>query len=117
MNNHSKTILTIIVGFLVLFLFTKWLWIIYAMTTIGVISLISTKATAGIVFLWMGLSRVLSYIIPNILLGAIFFLILTPFALISRLLNQSELVLKNETTSLWETEDRAIERDSFEKSW
>ncbi len=117
MENHSKTILTIIVGFLVLFLLTKWFWIIYVITGIGVLSLLSSKASAGIVYLWMGLSRVLSYIIPNVLLSTIFYLVLTPFAIISRILDQNELALKNKATSLWHTEDRAVQKDSFEKSW
>ncbi|EGJ33148.1 hypothetical protein LYNGBM3L_50800 [Moorena producens 3L] len=117
MENHAKTILTIIVGFLLLYLYTKWFWIIYLISSIGVISLISSTATAGIVFLWMGLSKILSYIIPNVVLSVIFYLILTPFALISRLLNPNELALKNNTTSLWNMETRAIQKDSFEKSW
>ena len=69
-------------------------------------------------FLWMKLAWVLSLIIPNILLSAIFYLFLFPIALLSRIFgNNDPLHLKNKGDSNYVDNEKEFDKASFEKPW
>jgi len=65
----------------------------------------------------MGLGMVLSYIIPNILLTLIFFFILLPLALLSKIGNKDPLMLSPGRGSYWVTAEGKPDKESFEKTW
>jgi len=122
----SKTVLTIVIGFLVIntILYvngkieTVWNWSLWVAITIGVLGVLSPFMARKIQDLWMGLSRILSHIIPPILLSIVFFVILFPIALLSRLFgNKDPLQLKKTDKSLFNTIDKSFSKDSFEKTW
>jgi hypothetical protein len=55
---------------------------------------------------------------PNILLSAVFYLILTPFAWLSGILGEKNpLGLKNTQSSMFRDLDRVYGKESFEKPW
>lgn len=117
-NNPSKTVLTISVGFGLIFLFLGHKWALYFALTIGVLGIISDKISFFIDLLWMRLAKILSFIVPNIVLTAIFFLFLFPIAILQKLFsNKNTLQLKNNTTSLWLNTTEKITKSSFEKMW
>ena len=117
-SNSIKTVLTISIGFGVIFLFSNLKWFLYTSLIIGVLSLSSNKIAEGIDFLWMKLAKVLSFIIPNILLSIIFYLFLFPISILSRIFgNKNALQLKNENETLWINTDSQSEKDTFEKMW
>ncbi|WP_299763675.1 SxtJ family membrane protein [uncultured Dokdonia sp.] len=114
----SKTVLTIVVGFLVIYMITKLSWALWVAITIGVLGMLSSFIALKIQDLWMGLSTVLSRIIPPILLSVIFFVILFPVALLSRLFGDKDpLQLKKTDKSLFKTVDKPFSKDTFEKTW
>lgn len=114
----SKTVLTIVVGFLVIYMITKLSWALLVAITIGVLGMLSSFIAVKIQDLWMGLSTVLSRIIPPILLSVIFFVILFPVALLSRLFGDKDpLQLKKTDKSLFKTVDKPFSKDTFEKTW
>ena len=113
-----KTCLTIAVGFIVVFLATKAQWAIYVALIIGAIGLFSDYLSQKIDFLWAKLTWVLSLIVPNILLGAIFYLFLFPIALLSKVFKKDDpLLLKNPESSTFTTEHKEFGKESFEKPW
>lgn len=117
-NNPSKTVLTICIGFCFIFLYFDYKWSLYLALSIGLLGVVSDKISSAIDFLWMKLAKVLSLIIPNLLLTAIFFLCLFPIALLQKLFsNKNTLKLKNNTTSLWSNTTEKISKSSFEKMW
>jgi hypothetical protein len=66
----------------------------------------------------MKLAKVLSFIVPNILLSVIFYCFLFPIAILSKVLgNKNGLQLKNRSNSLWIKKNIQIEKVSFEKMW
>lgn len=66
----------------------------------------------------MKLAGFLSLIIPNILLGIIFFLLLFPIALLSRLFGKNDsLNLKNKSGSTFKNVNKEFDKISFEKTW
>lgn len=112
----TATILVITVGFLVIYLFTSWNLFLYA--ALGVSSFGLFEPTSRLIHhLWMGLATVLSRIIPNILLTLIFFLILFPLALISKIGNKDPLMLSPDHKSYWVHDKGVPSKESFEKTW
>ena len=113
-----KTCLTIAVGFIVVFLATKAQWAIYVSLIVGAIGLFSDYLSQKIDFVWMKLTWVLSLIVPNILLGAIFYLFLFPISMLSKLFKKDDpLLLKNNSSSTFTTEHKEFGKASFEKPW
>jgi hypothetical protein len=117
-TNPIKTILTISVGFMLVYLVTKWNWALSVSLIIGVIGICSNYLSQKIDFVWMKLTWLLSLIIPNILLGTIFYFFLFPISILSRLLGkQDPLHLKNKGNSVFITINKDFDKASFEKSW
>lgn len=117
-NNPTKTVLTISVGLIVVYLFTKVKWVLDISLVIGLIGVFSTYLSKKIDFLWMKLAWVLSKIIPNIVLGIVFYLFLFPLSVLSKLfIGKDILNLKNTSTSIFKTSNKNFEKVSFEKPW
>lgn len=113
-----KTILTITVGFLIVYLITSWTWAIATSLVIGLIGLFSTKLSEIVNFLWMKLTVVLSYIIPTVIMAIIYYLILVPIALLSRIVKrEDEMFLNSGHESTFVEVNRKIDADSLEKMW
>jgi hypothetical protein len=61
---------------------------------------------------------VLSLIIPNILLSAIFFFILFPLSVLSKIFGEKDpLHLKNSSGSLFKDKNKIFDKKSFEHPW
>ena len=117
-SDPVKTVLVITVGMLVVFMFTKWQWAIYVSLIVGILGILSETVAQKIEWVWMKLTWILSLIIPNILLTFVFYLFLTPIALISRLFGEKDqLGLKNNKSSMFKTSNKNFEPQSFEKTW
>lgn len=118
-HNSSKTILTIVGGLLIIHLLTQIkLWLTIALV-LAIIGILSNYLSQKIEFLWKKLSWILSLIIPNILLGLLFYLFLFPIALISKLFGQKDpLFLKNGRPSTYRVRKQTgFGKESFEKMW
>jgi len=117
-SNPAKTVLTISMGMLVLYFFTKWQWPLWLSFGIGLIGLLSTFLSEKIEWLWMKLAWLLSLLIPKILLSIIFYLLLFPIALISKIFKKTDpLMLKNNSTSTFTTVNKKFSKENFEKIW
>jgi hypothetical protein len=117
-DHPYRTLLTIVVGFLLVYLLTGRQWAIMAALAIGIPGLFSPWFTCKISHLWMQLARLLSLVVPNILLSLVFFLVLTPLAIASRLLGQKDpLFLRNRRESTFREVDKTFDRASLEKPW
>lgn len=117
-TNPSQTALTIVTGFIVIYFVTKWDAVLWVSLVVGLMAVFSTYLRQKIDFLWMKLAWVLSLIVPNILLSIIFYLLLFPIALLSRLFgNKDPLHLKNNQDSHYVNCDKDFDKTSFEKPW
>lgn len=115
-NNSSTTVLTIVVGFAVIFWITKMEWALYVAISVGVLGILSSWLRDQIDFLWGLLAKVLSYIVPNILLSLIFYFFLTPVAFLSKIFGKKDpLKLKNKSDSVYVVEEKTFAPESFEK--
>lgn len=113
-----QTMLTISVGFSVIYLVTKQTWAIWVSVIIGVIGMFSPYLSAQIDFLWAKLTWVLSLIVPKILLSTVFYLFLFPIATLSKWFgNKDNLYLKNPPKSTFKDINKTFDKNSFEKPW
>ena len=113
-----KTILIIVVGMIVIHTLTNFKWALYTALIVGITGAFSNYLARKINYIWLKIGMVLSYIVPNILLTMIFYLFLTPIALLSRLFGEkNQLNLKNLDTSLFKVRNSCFSKESFEKPW
>ena len=115
-DKSKSTVLTICMGFLLIYLFTDSQLFLYISLAVGILGLsdyMSRLIDKG----WMGLSKLLSYIVPNILLTLVFYLILFPFALINKLVQDDPLLLSSDHNTYWVEDEEPTDPKSFEKSW
>lgn len=117
-TNPAKTVLIITLGFGVLFLVTKHNWMLYVGLGVGLLGAISAFLAEKIDWIWTKIGWILSKIIPNIFMTIIFYLVLTPTAVLSRLLGKKDpMDLKNNASSLFKTKSTTFTKESFEKPW
>ncbi|MEY4885328.1 MAG: hypothetical protein RL151_637 [Bacteroidota bacterium] len=117
-SDPRQTILVITLGMIVVYLAFQVKWAINVALIVGIAGLLSDKLAEKIDWLWMKLTWVLSMIVPNILLSAVFYLFLTPIAIFSRIFGEKNpLSVKNITPSLFKDHGKAFDKASFEKPW
>ena len=116
-EKSKSTILVICVGFLLIYLKFHWRWSIITSVVIGLIGILSPFLSRQVEWLWTKLSKLLSYIVPNILLTIIFYFFLFPIALLSRLFNKDPLMLSGKYKTYFIDMNKAVDKKSFENIW
>jgi hypothetical protein len=117
-NNIDKTILTIVIGFLVVFVVSQWNWALMISLGVGLIGIFSTFLSKKIEWLWMQLTKILSMIVPNIILTAVFYLILFPVAILSRILGKKDTMrLKGGSQTCYIELNKSFSKDDFTYPW
>ncbi|HXB90793.1 MAG TPA: hypothetical protein VNU72_00825, partial [Puia sp.] len=66
---------------------------------------------------WMKLSVILGALTGNILLTVIFFVVIVPLGLISRMLGKNDLLLSPGATSFFKIKDHLYTREDLEQPW
>lgn len=115
----AKTMLVLTLASLVIYLITKttpWLYVAAAMAAIGAFS---GQVSRIIDRLWMGLAGMLGKFVPVILMGIVFFLVLTPLAWLSRLFGKQRnpLMLRDPGVTVFVELEREFPEESFLKTW
>ncbi len=117
-QNHSKTILAIVVGLLAISFIFEIPILIKIGLGIGVLSLLSTFFEEKIAWAWGKIGMALGYINGNILLSIIFFLLLTPIALVMRFLaGKDNLTLRIPKDTVFTTRNQKYEAKDLENVW
>jgi hypothetical protein len=116
-DTSKSTILVISMGFLIIYVVFSWHWAVLVSLVIGVIGILSSYLSKKIEWVWMKISQLLGYIIPNILLTIMFFLFLYPISLLSKLFSKDPLMLSNKHKTYFIDINKEIDKKSFEKTW
>ena len=116
-SNPSKTILVIVTGLLILYFFTKLDYLFNFILLIALIGVFSTYLSRKIELFWFKLAYILGLIIPNIILGLIFYFFLFPIALLSRITSKDPLFLKNNSNSIYREVNKSFDKLSFKNTW
>lgn len=127
--DRYQSLLVIVVGFLVLyFIFQKNYdlyffefkrnYFLYAAVAIGVSSLMFDSVADIILKGWMKIAEVLGFINTRILMSLVFFIFLTPFALLQRVLSRKNfLSLKDSDSTVFHTRDHEYKPEDFDNIW
>jgi hypothetical protein len=118
-EKHLETILSIVLGLAVIFLFTKNKYLVPSIVVVIGIGLFSTYLTEKIHWFWMKLSHVMGSIMSKVLLSVIFYLFLFPVALLSRVfIKKNSLQLKKtKESSYYETRNHQYVAEDIENPW
>ncbi len=117
-SNPIHTMLVITVGFILIYFIFKWKWFLMIAFLCGITGIFSPFLSKQIDFLWMKLATVLSFIIPNIILGIIFYFFLFPIAIISKLLGSKDpLKIHFKGESMYRETEKQFDPKSFENPW
>lgn len=118
-GNHPtdalKTALVLVVAATVAYRITGAAGWFYAALITGIVSFASGRAAALIHRLWSGLSRVLGYVVPNIILFLVYFVILTPIALIYKISGRNQKHIKGSSTYV--SLEKTFDKTMLEKMW
>lgn len=116
-DTPDSTILVISMGFLAIYLIFSCQWAVFASLIFGIIGIISNTLSGLIARGWMILSRLLSFIIPPVILSIIFYLFLFPISLIFRIFNKDPLLLSDQYNTYFFPVDNETNEQRFEKIW
>lgn len=117
-SNPSKTVLVITVGFLVLYLIFGNKYFLNVGIVVGILGVLSEWVSQKIEWFWFKLTYILSLIIPNVLLGVIFYLILTPIAFFAGLAQKTDtLQIKKPGISSFSTVNKKYSPSDLKNPW
>jgi len=117
MKSHT-TLLAIIFGFLSIHFFYESKIILNFLILISGVSLISKSFSDWIEKIWNFISKVLSYIVPNIVLSLIFFLLLVPLSFFSKAFkSKTEYNTKNNSDTNFIISNKVYSKKFFERAW
>jgi hypothetical protein len=117
-SDPARTLLTICIGFLVLYFFTRHEWILYFILPFGLAGILSSWFRKFIDNLWMKLVWVLGHIVPPIILTLIFFVVVFPVSFLARLTKRQGIIqLKDNEKSLLIAGSKEFPKSSFERPW
>ncbi|AWV99938.1 SxtJ family membrane protein [Arcticibacterium luteifluviistationis] len=117
-QNNAEIILSIVVGFLAFYFIFDIQGLLYAAGIIGLLGLLSSSFASLISKVWLKLAEVLGRINGSILLTIIFFLVLTPMALLMRLFNGgATLNLKKPSKTTFAERNHEYTADDLKNIW
>lgn len=117
-NQNLQTILVITVGFVALYLYFNIEYLLYIGFAVGLIGIVSDYLTSKIVWVWFKISWILSKIVPNILLSVIFYCVLFPISILSKIFGDKDpLNLQNTKSSLFTETNKEFKKIDFEKPY
>jgi hypothetical protein len=116
-SNPSKTLLTIVTGFMVVYMVTSLKWVLLTATILGIVGVLSEYASKKIEWLWFKLTWILSLIVPNILLSIVFFLFLFPISLLAKLFSKSNALQLKNIESTWIEVNKKFSKESLQNPW
>lgn len=117
-RKNIEAILAISTGLLLLYLIFKIEGFIIAAFIVSLVSLLFGIIADGIGWLWLTFAKGLGFVMGNILLTIVFFVFLTPVALISKLFRKDLLLLKRKPrSSFYFSRQKTFGAEDFENMW
>ena len=86
--------------------------------SVGLAGVISEYLALKIEWLWFKLAKLLSYIVPNILLSIVYYFFLFPIALLLKVVSRKNLLqLKKEGNTNWVSVNKQFGKKDLENPW
>ncbi len=116
-SETPKTQLVIVVGLLVIAAILDNEIIAYASLIIGLICLVIPPAGHWIVWGWYKLALILSRVMNPLVLGIVYFIFISPIAILFRLFGNDPMRLKDNKGSMYEIREKTYTKEDLEKPW
>ncbi|MEZ4826686.1 MAG: hypothetical protein R3C61_10400 [Bacteroidia bacterium] len=117
-NAPEQTTSILTTAFFAMSLFWGWKWAAAVVLITGLSGIFSPWLSLRIHTFWMKISAVTSAIFPPVILTAIYFLVLFPLSVFSRLAGEKDpLVLKNRKAQMFFPVEKVFGKEDFEKIW
>lgn len=117
-SNPAQTVLVICTGLVLVYFIFDVRWVLYVAFGLGLMSILSTWISLKVEWVWFKLTHLLSLIVPNVLLGLIFFLFLTPIAFLASLFAKKDsFLLKKPENSAYQVINKKYNAGDLENPW
>lgn len=117
-QKYQGTILVLVVALVIIFIFYRNVNLVYAATVLGCIGIFFPWLGNKIHQLWMGLSKVMGYVMNRVLLSVIFFVFLLPVSLLSKVFRKDPLKAGKRADNSYFTERNfTYTKKSLEELW
>ena len=111
-----KTNIVLALASLVVYIIFNVKWFLFVSLLILLAATVSEKAAAKISNIWMKFAHGLGFVTNRIILGAVYYLVLTPHAFFITRKSKKHFFAKNETT-YYKERDAKYSPQSLEKHW
>ena len=112
-----ETLLVIVLGFGLLYLWQDRPWMLYTALGAGVAGMISLRLNQWIHRGWFFLGDQMGRVMGKLLLGVIFFLVLVPVSLLSRLFRNDVFQLRKPANGTYHSRDHLYRAQDLENMW
>ena len=112
-----KTHLVMALGFWVIAWFLELQWLEYTAIGLGGLFIAIPSVGNRIVWLWYRLAFVLSLVVNPVVLGAVYWLFISPIALLFRLFGNDPLQKKAPSQSNYQIRNKTYEAKDFKFHW
>jgi len=114
---YRETLLVIVLGFALLSLILKRDWMLYVALGTGVAGMLSLYLNRWIHMGWFFLGEKLGFVVNKVVLGAVFFIVLMPMGLLSKLFRKDIMNLRLPEKSTYHHRDHTYGPDDIENMW
>ena len=112
-----ETSLVLTSAFLLVFLITNIELFAYLAFSFGIIGVFLKPVAKIITIGWFKLAEILNYFVSKLILGTLFFIVLIPISMLSRVFNKDGLKLKKSSKSMWYKRDYKYAANDLENIW
>lgn len=116
-TRYRETLLVIVLGFSLLYLIFGRDWMLCTALGLGIPGIISVKINRLIHLAWFFIGEKLGFVVGKVVLGVIFFFILLPVSLLSRLFRKDLMNLKPPGNPRYHDRDHRYTPDDFINMW
>ena len=116
-SSPFETLAAFLLLSIILFLLFEKAWLLYLGGSIGLIGLLIKQFTTILHTYWFFLIKYVGMVVNTVLLSTIFFLLLTPIAILYRLTNKRKLMSKSEKESYFITRNHEFESKDLSNTW
>ena len=117
-TDPTKTVLTITVGFIVIYLIAKWNWALIVALIIGLIGMFSSYLSKKIDFLWMKTGLVTKFNRSEYFVKyRLFCVFISACFIVTIIWKRRPIFLTNKRDSTFKKVDKNFDKSSFEKLW
>lgn len=92
-------------------------WLIYLPLILLVISILSRKVTCFIGEVWMSFSYYFGIVMNCIIMGILFYIVLTPLSFFQRLTGGNHILKKEKSNSYFHVREHYFNKNDIEKPW